>query len=207
MQPQFIKNAYRRYAPYYDLIFGKILQGGRHSAMKIINTVALQNAAVLEVGVGTGLSLPHYRSDIHITGTDLSIEMLQKAKERVNELQLANRVQLLEMDAEKMAFPDHHFDGIMALYVASVVSNVQQFLEEINRVCKPGGDIIIVNHFASEHTLIKTLEKKLSRLQGWLGFHSHLPLSAVSSFPAFELIDLQRTNLFGYWKLLHFKKK
>lgn len=154
-----IRKVYNIYASFYDFLFGSIFSPGRSLCTNIINKVAKQNASILEIGIGTGLSLPLYRSDLRITGIDISEKMLEKAQEQVEKNQLEDRVQLKVMDAAHLEFPDNSFDFIVAMYVASVVPDVNAFLQELARVAKPTAEILFVNHFASEHPVVRFFEK------------------------------------------------
>ena len=205
MDLQAVQSAYKRYAGFYDQFFGKILGPGRELAVSILNDIAPLKGQILEVGVGTGLSLPSYRSDLNITGIDVLTEMLNKARKRVDNT-TAKRWTLLEMDAENLTFSNHSFDCIAAMYVASVVPDVNKFLAEITRVCVDGGDIIIVNHFSTHHPILGAIEKFLSPLQKWLGFRTDFPVDTVRQHPNLKLLTTHNTNFLGYWKLLHFKK-
>ena len=133
MQIEAVKTAYRRYARIYDMVFGAVLQPGRRA---VLETLKLKPGdRVLEVGVGTGLSLPLYPRDVRITGIDVSNEMLERARARVARAGLKNVDALVEMDAEDMTFPDASFDKVVAMYVVSVVPNPAKLLEELHRVC------------------------------------------------------------------------
>lgn len=200
-----VQAAYKRYAAFYDYTFGKLLAPGRQLAVELINAQAASNAKILEVGVGTGLSLPSYRKDLKITGIDISREMLNKAQLRLQQFSDTLDCTLLEMDAEKLNFPTSSFNGIAAMYVASVVPNLANFLAEITRVCIPNGDIIIVNHFSSEHALINKTERLFTPLQKYLGFRPNFPADPIINYPNFKLIQIHKTNLFGYWKVVHLK--
>src|ERR1700728_1975532 len=109
---------YRLFSGSYDVVFGPVFHLGRKDAVRIAN--ALPKQEILEVGVGTGLSLPFFRSDSEVTGIDVSAEMLAKAERRVERHGLKNVKALSVMDAEKMDFPDNSFDAVMGMYVASV---------------------------------------------------------------------------------------
>jgi phosphatidylethanolamine/phosphatidyl-N-methylethanolamine N-methyltransferase len=200
-----IQKVYDSYAFFYNFLFGRIFKRGREQCVDLINQQAAYNAKVIEVGVGTGLSLPLYRSDLQISGVDISEKMLKKAKERIVSHHLGG-ISLHAMDATALDFPDENFDFVVAMYVVSVVSDIQKFLEEINRVCKKNGDIIIVNHFVSEHPLVRKIEQTVSKAHSFIGFKSDFSIEQILQSPHFKLISLQKTNLFGYWKLLHFKK-
>jgi len=157
---------------------------------------------ILEVGVGTGLSLPHFRGDAHVTGIDVSAEMLAQARRRVEKKKLKQVDALIEMDAEKMSFADSSFDAVLALYVASVVPDPERFAAEIRRVCIPGGTIVIVNHFMSENAPMRFIEKRLAPLAGKIGFHADFPLDDFLKVSQLQVREMRRSNLFGYWRLL-----
>jgi phosphatidylethanolamine/phosphatidyl-N-methylethanolamine N-methyltransferase len=198
-----VRKVYNNYAFFYDALFGSIFNPGRSLCTDLINKAAKPRASVLEIGIGTGLSLPLYRSDLQITGVDISEKMLEKAQEQVVKNQLGNRVELKIMDAAHLEFPDNHFDFIVAMYVASVVPDVNAFLEEITRVARPNAEIILVNHFASEHPLIRFFENKLSHIYDVVGFKSNFSIHSILDYKHLKLLASHKINLFGYWKLLH----
>ena len=143
-----VRAAYRRWAAIYDAAFGGVSAWGRRRAVAEANR--LPGRSVLEVGVGTGLALPHYRPDKRITGIDLSAEMLQRARAaRAARGACATSTALLEMDAEATGFPAASFDIAVAMFVASVVPDPRRLLAEMRRVVRPGGHILFVNHFAA----------------------------------------------------------
>lgn len=200
-----VQKVYDSYAFIYNFVFGRIFKPGRELSVEIVNQNAPHNAKVIEVGVGTGLSLPLYRPDLKITGVDISEKMLDKAKERLKTHYHAG-VSLHVMDAADLKFPDESFDFVVAMYVVSVVPDINKFLDEICRVCKKGGDIVIVNHFGSEHKILKSLEKTLSGAHSVIGFKSDFSIDQILQYPHFKLVSTTKTNLFGYWKMLHLKK-
>lgn len=197
MQIEAVKAAYRRYANVYDAIFGPVLQPGRRAVMEALD--CKPGERVLEVGVGTGLSLPLYPPGVRVTGIDLSREMLEKARLRVAKKKLANVDGLVEMDAEAMTFADASFDKVVAMYVVSVTDRPARLLHELHRVCKPDGEIFIVNHVRSSNPLVGAVEKSLARFTNQLGFH-----------PDFELRDLVNgsarvehvSNINFFWKVM-----
>jgi phosphatidylethanolamine/phosphatidyl-N-methylethanolamine N-methyltransferase len=191
---------YRLFAGSYDFLFGPIFHPGRKAAVQVANDRSHQR--ILEVGVGTGLSLPHFRRDACVVGVDVSKEMLAKARRRVERNRLAHVEALLEMDAERTAFEDNSFDSVLALYVASVVLNPERFVAEMRRVCKPGGTIVIVNHFSSANPVMRWLEKRLAPLAKHIGFHADFPLDAFVRAGRLDVRETRPSNLFGYWKLL-----
>jgi phosphatidylethanolamine/phosphatidyl-N-methylethanolamine N-methyltransferase len=201
MQTQAVKAAYRRYARIYDTVFGPVLQPGRKAVLGAINVKP--GDRVLEVGVGTGLSLQMYPSSVRITGIDVSSEMLEKARARVARRQLQNVEGLLEMDAEQMTFPDASFDKVVAMYVVSVTERPAKLLEELHRVCKPDGEIFIVNHFQSDNPIVGGIERALSGFSSTLGFHPDFKLREVLPAGHNGEVSMSRVNLF--WKVIRLR--
>lgn len=194
-----IRKAYRRYAFFYDLSFGAIFEPGRAA---VINRMRFTpGCSVLEVGVGTGLSLPLYPRNIAVTGIDISEEMLEKARRRRHRLGLMH-VSLECMDAENMTFPDDSFDAVVAMYVVSVVPNPCKLMDEMRRVCRPGGEIYIVNHFQHEHPFVCGMEKMISPLSRLLGFRPDFSLCQFIKEANIDVVDKSPVNLCGYWTLL-----
>ena len=172
-----VREAYRRWAGVYDMVFGGVSGFGRRRAVAAVNR--LSGPRVLEVGVGTGLALPSYRRDLQVVGIDLSREMLEKARERVESERLTNVRGLLEMDAEHMAFADGSFDIAVAMFTASVVPDAKKLFAEMSRVVRPGGHLLFVNHFAAEGGPRWWVERAMAPLSRRLGWH-----------PDFALCDL-----------------
>lgn len=199
MHIQAVKAAYRRYARIYDVIFGAVLQPGRRAVLEALNLKP--GDRVLEVGVGTGISLPLYPRNVRITGIDVSLEMLEKARARVERAKLSNVEALLEMDAETMAFPDASFDKVVAMYVVSVVPRPGKLLEELHRVCRPDGDIFIVNHFQSENPIVGSLERALAGFSSQIGFNPDLDLRQL--VPTAQNGDVSRVNFF--WRMVRLR--
>ncbi len=144
---QTVEKAYARWAPVYDLVFGKVFERGRRASIAAAERVG---GRILEVGVGTGISLPDYARTNTIVGIDISAPMLRKAQERVAEQGLTNVEALAVMDAKHLAFPDGAFDVIVAQYVITTVPDPEATLDEFARVLKPGGEIVLVNHIGAE---------------------------------------------------------
>jgi phosphatidylethanolamine/phosphatidyl-N-methylethanolamine N-methyltransferase len=172
-----VRAAYRRWAGVYDQVFGGISAFGRRRAVSLVNN--LPGTHVLEVGVGTGLALPHYRPEKRITGIDLSAEMLARARERAASLDLGNVTALREMDAEAMEFTDGHFDVAVAMFVASVVPHPRRLLAEMRRVVRPGGQILFVNHFAAERGVRWWVERAMAPASHALGWHPDFATDAL----------------------------
>ena len=200
MELQDTLRTYRLFAGPYDLVFGPVFHPGRKDAVRIANDRPGQK--ILEVGVGTGLSLPHFRADSEVTGIDVSAEMLERARRRVARRSLAHVKAILEMDAENLKFDDDSFDSVLALYVASVVPNPARFAAEMRRVCRPGGTIIIVNHFMSYNFVMRQIERQLAPLAGRIGFHADFSRDKFIAAGKLNVREIRPSNLFGYWKLL-----
>ncbi len=198
-----VRNTYRRYAKIYDLYFGPVMQHGRKTVMQKMN--CQPGDKILEVGVGTGLSLSLYPSYTQVSGIDLSSEMLDRARARKERLGLDHVVELQEMDAERMLFPDNSFDKVAAIYVASVVPQPIRLVNEMRRVCKPDGELFFLNHFHSQHPVMSSLERILAPLSGTLGFRPDLSLENFTRETELEVIEKSPANLFGYWTLLRAK--
>ncbi len=183
-----VREAYRRWAGIYDLVFGGVSAWGRRRAVLEVNR--MPGARVLEVGVGTGLALPHYAPEKRITGIDLSTDMLLRARARVAAERIKGVEALLEMDAEATAFADGSFDIAVAMFVASVVPNPRRLLAEMRRVVRPGGQILFVNHFAAERGPRWWAERAMAPASRKLGWHPDFMLDAL-----FEPADRARVTL------------
>ena len=194
-----VKRAYKFYAPAYDFVFDWIFQPGREQAMRLLDIK--RNDHVLEVGIGTGLNLPLYPTHCHITGIDLSEEMLEKAQDKIIELGLIS-VTLKVMDATVMDFGESEFDSAVATYTISAVPDPVGVLREMRRVVKPGGSIVLLNHFRSERRVVGRLEDFVSPVCTRLGWKSNLPFE-----PLLEQVGLipdisTKVNLFNGWRLI-----
>lgn len=195
-----IRHAYRRYARYYDFVFGKVFHPGRQTAVEHLH--CRQGDHILEVGVGTGLSLGMYPEHVTVTGIDLSEDMLIRARKKVQEENLTNVEGLLQMDALNMKFPDNSFDKVVAMYVATVVPDTAQFYREIQRVCKPGGIIVFLNHFENKNPAIRKFESTIQPLARYLGFHPDFPMDRFLRETGFVPTVAIPVNLLDYWTVL-----
>ncbi|MFD1623174.1 class I SAM-dependent methyltransferase [Azospirillum griseum] len=201
-----IRAAYRRYAGFYDRVFGTLLASGRHAAVAWLNRRG--GLRILEVGVGTGLSLSDYRTDNRVVGIDLSTDMLKVAQERVAREHLTHVEGLLEMDAGKLAFADGSFDVVVAMYVMTVVPDPQGTMAELERVCKPGGDIVIVNHFAAPRPgLRRTVENWLAPLSKKLGWRPDFTLDSLLRGSPLSVESVETVPPFGLFSLLHCRRQ
>jgi phosphatidylethanolamine/phosphatidyl-N-methylethanolamine N-methyltransferase len=197
-----VQEAYRGWAPIYDYSFGLVSAPGRRRAVSVLNKT---QGRILEIGAGTGLSLPAYEEGLEITGIDLSPEMLAKAKGRVRQLGLQN-VTLALMDASRLAFAAETFDAVAAMYVMTVVPDPAAVLAEIRRVLCPGGMLVCVNHFSREKGLRAAIEHGLGRYARRLGWHPIFPLAAVTGAPGFRLVEKIDLPPGGLFTLLRLEK-
>lgn len=204
MEIDAVRSSYRRWAPVYDATFGAITGVGRRRAVEHINA---RKGSVLEVGVGTGLSLPSYGSHLKVTGVDYSAEMLAKARDRVIDQGLGHVVGLREMDARALDFPDGSFDTVVAMYLVSVVPEPEKVVCEMARVCRPGGEVVVLNHFARDAGTVARLERALAPFADKIGWHSDFPMDRVLGCPALEVVEKRTAPPFGLFTLLRFAKR
>lgn len=207
MDIQAVRRSYARWAPIYDLTFGRITGAGRKRAVSVLNGLG---GRVLEVGVGTGLALPGYRPGVEVTGIDASAEMLEKARDKVAELGLTHVKDLRVMDARHLEFPDASFDHIAAMHIMSVVPEPERVMAEMARVLRPGGTVLIVNHFAREpheNGWLPWFERKLAPLANLLGWHSDFERARVLSTPGLRLVEETHLPPLGMMTLLRLRKQ
>jgi phosphatidylethanolamine/phosphatidyl-N-methylethanolamine N-methyltransferase len=203
LESQRVRRVYTALARVYDDCFDWALGPGRRQAVGQLPIRSGQR--ILEVGVGTGLSLPHYPPGSHVTGIDISEAMLELGRERAERLGRQN-LDLRLMDARELTYPDATFDHVLAPYVISVVPEPGRVMAEIARVCKPGGTVMVVNHFGSASSRFRMLERWASALTQWVGFRLDLPIETVLSTPALELVRIERVNLLGLWRLVELRR-
>jgi phosphatidylethanolamine/phosphatidyl-N-methylethanolamine N-methyltransferase len=203
-----IAKAYARWAPIYDLVFGAVFERGRKAAVAAAERIG---GRILEVGVGTGLSLPDYSSANRLVGVDLSAPMLRKAKGRVAERQLGNVNGLAVMDAQRLAFTEATFDVVVAQYVITAVPDPEATLDEFVRVIRPGGEIVLVNHLGAEHGLRAIGEKCFAPLARRLGWHPEFGWQRLARWAArhggVELIERRAMPPLGHFSLIRFARK
>lgn len=196
--PEDVANTYRRYAPMYDSLFGAVLQNGRNKLAGFV--CAEEPSTILEVGVGTGLMLSRYPRKAKIVGIDLSKEMLSVAKLRASML-LPQEIELIDMNAEKIDFPDESFDCVTVPYVLSVTPNPEILIKEIRRVCRKGGTIFILNHFSGSQ-FWWFLEQAVRSFADKVGFRSDFNYEEQIARYDWQVIEVVNANIFGLSKLV-----
>ena len=193
-----VRKTYRRYAPVYDRLFGKVLEPGRQALSKEVN--ALKPTSILEVGVGTGLLLAQYPAAARIVGIDISDEMLEIARQRARELPHMT-IDLQWMDAEALTFADESFDCVVLPYVLSVTPDPDALVKEVRRVCRKNGTIIVVNHFSGSGTWL-LLERLVRNVAEKIGFRSEFSYAEHVTRHGWEVISVRKVNLFGLSRLI-----
>lgn len=198
-----VRRAYRRWAPVYDLVFGEVFAAGRRHALEAANRVG---GLVLEVGVGTGLALPSYRPGTRVFGIDISHEMLVLAARKVEQRQIDHVVGLGVMDAARTGFRDGVFDVAVAMFLITVVPDPEGVMAEMARVVKPGGEVILVNHFAHDSGMRAVIEQLAARRSRTLGWRPDFPISRVMQRPELDLVERGTMGLFNNFTMLRFRR-
>lgn len=203
MKPEAVETSYARWAPVYDRTFGAVTEIGRRNAVNYINR---RPGQVLEVGVGTGLALPHYAAQVQVTGVDFSAQMLMRAQRKVEELEAAHRIRLHRMDARALEFEDASFDTVAAMHVLSVVPEPEKVMGEISRVLRPGGRVVITNHFARTTGVMAGIERAAAPLADLLGWHSDFQMETVLQEPSLRIRSQRKLPPMGMMTLLVLEK-
>jgi phosphatidylethanolamine/phosphatidyl-N-methylethanolamine N-methyltransferase len=203
-----IAKAYARWAPIYDLVFGSVFERGRTAAVMAAEWIG---GRILEIGVGTGISLPDYARTTRLVGIDISEPMLRKAQERVAERGLANVEALAVMDAERLGFPDGQFDAVVGQYVITTVPDPEAALDEFARVTRPGGEIILVNHLGAETGLRHSFEAWFAPMARRLGWRPEFPFERLRAWaertPGLRVIERRPVPPLGHFSLIRFRKE
>ena len=193
-----VEKVYNTYSRFYDFIFGKVFESGRERAPYLLDIRPGMN--LLEVGVGTGLSLPMLPKHTEIMGVDLSEKMLAQAEKRLERENLKDRVKLIKMDATHLQFADNSFDRVLAAYFISCVPEPIKVVKEMKRVCKPGGYLVFLNHFRSDNPIFGHLEKILSPIFYRIGFRTDLSVYELMKSCDLEIETLEHIDFLGHWK-------
>jgi phosphatidylethanolamine/phosphatidyl-N-methylethanolamine N-methyltransferase len=206
---QSVERAYARWAPIYDLVFGAVFERGRRAAIAAAERVCgPKGGRILEVGVGTGISLPDYARVNRLVGIDLSEPMLRKAHARVAEQKLDNVDALAVMDAARLALPDQSFDVVVAQYVITAVPNPEKTLDEFARVIKPGGEIVLVNHIGAESGARRAFERCFAPVARRLGWRPEFPFKRLTDWAArhsgLSVLERRPMPPLGHFALIRF---
>jgi len=203
-----IAKAYARWAPVYDLVFGAVFERGRTASVEAAERIG---GRILEVGVGTGLSLPDYARSNRLVGVDISEPMLRKARERVAAERLVHVDGLVVMDAARLAFADGTFDVVVAQYVITAVPHPEATLDEFARVVKPGGEIVLVNHIGAEAGMRRAFETCFAPLARRLGWRPEFPWARLARWSEahreIRLIERRPMPPLGHFSLIRFARK
>jgi phosphatidylethanolamine/phosphatidyl-N-methylethanolamine N-methyltransferase len=202
-----VEKAYGRWAPIYDLVFGKVFEHGRQSTIAAADRIG---GRVLDVGVGTGLSLSDYSRNVKLCGVDISEPMLRKAQQRVRAQGLANVETLAVMDAKNLAFRDASFDAVVAQYVITTVPDPEATLDDFVRVLKPGGELILVNHVGVESGPRRVLDLAVAPLARRLGWRTEFPWERLVKWAArhggVNLAERRPMPPLGHFSLIRYRK-
>jgi phosphatidylethanolamine/phosphatidyl-N-methylethanolamine N-methyltransferase len=202
-----IERAYARWAPIYDLVFDKVMAPGRRAAV----AAALRaGRRILDVGVGTGLELPYFDKHCEVIGVDLSEPMLRKAQEKVHQQSLTQVRGLCVMDALRLAVADASFDAVIAPYVITVVPDPEKTLDELLRVVRQGGEVILVNHIGAENGARASFERWLARQTHHIGWRPEFPWARIGDWGEkrsdVTLVERRAVQPFGLFTLVRFRK-
>lgn len=201
---QFVERLYARCASFYDWLCGPVLHNGRREAMRDLKLRSGDD--VLEIGIGTGLTASLYPPDCAVTGIDVSVAMLRQAEKNLAERASGN-IRLLTMDATHLSFPDESFDVVYAAYVISVVPDPLAVLREMRRVCRPGGHLVLLNHFLSESPILAKVERLLSPFAtGRLGFRTDLDARRLLTNAGLTPVSIRKVNTPQLWTLLRCRR-
>jgi phosphatidylethanolamine/phosphatidyl-N-methylethanolamine N-methyltransferase len=199
VENDFVEEVYDKLAKVYDFTFGPTLHPGRLQAIERMDIQSGER--VLEVGVGTGINLSLYPKNCSVVGIDFSGPMLEIARERAARKDVRN-VRLLQMDAADLKFADNSFDIVYAPYVISVVPDPVRVAHEMRRVCRPGGRIIVLNHFQSPNAILSRIERLLSPFTIHIGFKADLDLPAFLAQAELRPQSIEKVNIPKIWSLI-----
>ena len=199
VENEFVTGVYAKLASVYDVVFGPALNAGRRHAVR--QMVLRSGDSVLEVGIGTAISAELYPRESRVIGVDLSDSMLDRARQRLQRKGIGH-IRLLQMDAAQLRFPDESFDVVYAPYVISVVPDPVAVAHEMRRVCRPGGRIIILNHFRSTNPVVARIEQLVSPLTLHVGFAADLDLPAFLARAGLRPATIEKVNFPPVWSLV-----
>ena len=203
---ELMRKAYGRWAPVYDMVYDKLTEPAGRAAVAAVEACGPR---ILEVGVGTGLSLGYYAARSEVHGIDLSADMLARAGRKVASRGLAHVKSLAVMDACRLGFPDRAFDAVTAQFLITLVPDPEGALDEMERVLRPGGEIVLVNHFGQDNGPLARMEKAVAPLCAAIGWSSDFKASRISAWArgrALTVLPLQPVFPSGFFKILRLRK-
>src|SRR5438067_11798228 len=202
-----ITRAYARWAPIYDLVFGSVFDRGRKASIAAAERIG---GRILDVGLGTGISLADYSRNNRIVGVDYSEPMLRKARARVAAHGLSHVEALVVMDAQRLGFPNASFDVVVAQFVITAVPDPEVTLDEFARVTKPGGEIILVNHLSAEAGLRKAFDRWFSPVARRLGWRTQFQWERLALWAArhggVRIVERRTVPPLGHFSLIRFER-
>jgi phosphatidylethanolamine/phosphatidyl-N-methylethanolamine N-methyltransferase len=202
-----VVKAYARWAPVYDVVFGKVFERGRRASIAAAERIG---GRILDVGIGTGISLMDFARSNRLVGVDYSEAMLRKAQERVREHKLDHVAALAVMDAQRLGFADGYFDVIVAQYVITAVPDPERSLDEFARVVRPGGEIILVNHLGAEAGFRRLFERGFAPIARRLGWRPEFPFERLEQWAAqhggVRLVERRPMPPLGHFSLIRFER-
>ena len=202
MDDKSIIKSYKRVSGFYDYTFGQVFRPGQKKLVSMMECTPTDK--VLEIGIGTGTSYKYYPMETEVTGIDISPDMLEKARKNIRKHNLQNK-NVIMMNGEQLTFEDNSFDKVVGMYVVSVTQNPNLLIKEMKRVCKPNGDIYLVNHFSFEtdSKFMKILEKGLMPVSKYLGWRPYFPFSEFNAYAKLNVQSISKVNIFDYWGIIH----
>ena len=202
MDDKSIIKSYKRVSSFYDYTFGKVFRPGQKKLVSMMESTSTDK--VLEIGIGTGTSYSFYPEETSVVGIDISPDMLQRAENHIRTSNLKNK-RVIMMNGENLDFEDNSFDKVVGMYVVSVTQNPDLLIKEMKRVCKPNGDIYLVNHFSfdTDNRIVKFLEKRLMPISKYLGWRPYFPFSEFNAYAKLNVQSISKINIFDYWGIIH----
>ncbi|MEM9585921.1 MAG: class I SAM-dependent methyltransferase [Planctomycetota bacterium] len=190
---------YSRFVPAYQAVWPMIVRKRIDRSIRGLSIP--KDATVLEVGVGTGISLASYPCHARVTGVDLSRSMLREARSLIRARKW-NHVHVSEMNAQELAFADSTFDFVTSFHTVSVVSNPRSMMQEIVRVCRPAGTIVIINHFRSPNRVVSGLVTKASRVMRHIGWRTDLDAESIIQGMPLKIVERKKSRRSSLFTIL-----
>ena len=202
MDDKSIIKSYKRVSGFYDYTFGQIFRPGQRKLVSMMECTPTDK--VLEIGIGTGTSYKYYPMETEVTGIDISPDMLKKAKKNIRKHNLQNK-NVIMMNGEQLKFEDNSFDKGFGMYLITETQTPNILNKEMKRVCKPNGDIYLLNHFSFEtdSKFMKILEKGLMPVSKYLGWRPYFPFSEFNAYAKLNVQSISKVNIFDYWGIIH----